>query len=462
METFKTFLAEEDKKEKYKVVCLTRKPENYPNNKSLLTSAKFEKAAKSLGLDFYMCFIGGAYLSFENEVRKIHNEDDDKGFEITPDNTLIIVRGGVNARDSYLNLVSQLERAGYTCMNSRECMEVCSDKYRTTLRLAEVDLTTPTTVIIPNAKGAKVAFEKLNTTYPVILKTIQGTKGVGVLFVESEKSLESMVQLLYKIDEEIELILQSYIKTDYDVRVMILHNQIVGAMKRTTVKGDFRSNVHLGASVKPFELTEREKEDCIRASRAVNGVWVGVDFIPAKNREKESPFILEINSSPGTEGFDEATKKDITKFVLQSMLDKDNWWKTSRLAGVWETVENEKLGKLIAKMDTGNSSETAVIHADNYEIKNNSVHWTLNDINMISKLREMKDIKLGGFRNREETRPSIFLDISFAGELYKNIKFTIDDRGKKTPVLMNREFMKRANISIEPSRKYIMTTEEKL
>ena len=81
---------------------------------------------------------------------------------------------------------------------------------------------------------------------------------------------------------------------------------------------------------------------------------------------------------------------------------------------------------------------------------------------MISKLREMKDIKLGGFRNREETRPSIFLDISFAGELYKNIKFTIDDRGKKTPVLMNREFMKRANISIEPSRKYIMTTEEKL
>ena len=105
MDNFKSFITEQ-KEEKYKVVVLTRKPDDYPNHKSLLTSAKFEDAAKSLGLDFYMCFINGAYLSFINESRYIHNRDDEKGFEINPDNTIIVVRGGGNARDLWINLFS--------------------------------------------------------------------------------------------------------------------------------------------------------------------------------------------------------------------------------------------------------------------------------------------------------------------------------------------------------------------
>jgi len=456
MEKFKSFITEA-KEDKYKVVVLTRKPDDYPNHKSLLTSAKFEKSAKSLELDFYMCFIEGAYITLDDDVRRIHNADDEDGFELSTNDTLIIVRGGVNARDSWKDLLSQLERAGYTCANSRECIETCSDKYRTALRLAEVGLVTPTTVLIPDEDGAKIAFDKLDTTYPVILKTIQGTKGVGVLFVESEKSLESMVQLLYKVDEEISLILQTYIKTDYDVRVMVLNNIIVGAMQRNVVSGDFRSNVHLGAKIQKYELTEKEKQDCIRAAKAVNGVWVGVDFIPAKDREKDGPFILEVNSSPGTSGFDEATGKDVTKYILKNFMDKENWWKTSILAGVWETFEHEKLGGIIGKMDTGNSSKTSVIHAETYEIKGKKINWELNGVKMISKIEEMKKINLGGFRDRTEIRPSILLDFTFAGTLYKNMRFTIDDRGKKTPILINRDFMNKANIAIDPSRKFILT-----
>ena len=252
MEQFKSFITEA-KEENYKVVVLTRKPKDNPAQNKLVTASKFEKAAKSLEMESYIVFIEGAYITLDDNVRKIHNADDDDGFEISTDNTLIIVRGGVNARDSWKDLLSQLERAGYSCVNSRECMEVCSDKYRTALRLAETGLVTPITVLIPDEQGAKIAFEKLNTTYPVILKTIHGTKGVGVLFVESEKSLESMTQLLFKVDEEIGLILQTYIETDSDVRVMILNHNIVGAVKRKKVKGDFRSNVHLGAKVEKYE-----------------------------------------------------------------------------------------------------------------------------------------------------------------------------------------------------------------
>ena len=456
MENFKSFITEQ-KEEKYKVVVLTRKPDDYPNHKSLLTSAKFEDAAKSLGLDFYMCFINGAYLSFMNESRYIHNRDDEKGFEINPNNTIIVVRGGVNARDQWKDLVSSLERSGYTCVNSRECMEICSDKYRTSLRLAEVGLTTPTTVLIPDEKGVVGAFEKLKTKYPVILKTIQGTKGVGVLFIESEKSLQSMTQLLFKIDEEISLILQNYIETDGDIRVMVLNNKVIGSMKREKVKGDFRSNVHLGAEVREFKLTDKEKQDCIRAAKAVNGTWVGVDFITAKNREKDAPYILEVNSSPGTEGFDKANKGNVVKDFLENFYDRSNWWTVPTVAGVHETFEHDKIGKLVGKMDTGNSSKSSVIHADNYEIVGKKVNWEINGIKLSHKVEEMKKIKLGGFRDREEVRPSILMDFLFNGTFYENMRFTLDDRGNKTPILINRDFMKNANLMIDPSRKFILT-----
>ena len=458
MERFKSFLAEQNQ-EKYKVVVLTRKPKDNPKQNLLVTASKFQKAAKSLDMESYVVFIEGAYITLDNNVRRIHNADDDKGFEISTDDTLIIVRGGVNARDSWKDLLSQLERAGYTCANTRECMEICSDKYRTALRLAEVGLVTPTTVLVPDEDGAKIAFDKLNTTYPVILKTIQGTKGVGVLFVESEKSLESMVQLLYKVDEEISLILQTFIKTDYDVRVMVLNDVIVGAMQRNTVKGDFRSNVHLGATVKGYELTDKEKEDCIRAAKAVNGVWVGVDFIPAKDRNKDGPFILEINSSPGTSGFDEATGKDVTKHILKNFMNKDNWWKSPTVAGVLETFEHKKLGKLVGKMDTGNSNSKSAIHADTYEVKGKQIFWELYGVKMVSKLEEMVEVTASRFGDDDRTqlRPVILLNFTFSGTLYKNMKFTIDDRGKKAPLLINRDFMKKANLMIDPSREFILT-----
>ena len=135
---------------------------------------------------------------------------------------------------------------------------------------------------------------------------------------------------------------------------------------------------------------EKEKQDCIRASKAVNGTWVGVDFIAVKDRDKDGPYILEVNSSPGTEGFDEATGKNITKLILENFKNKENWWKVSTLAGVGETFEHKKLGKMIGKMDTGNSSKTSVIHADTYEIKGKKINWELNGVKMTSQIEEMK------------------------------------------------------------------------
>ena len=446
----------ENKSKKYKVVVLTRTPDTTEKVEVFKTSTRIEEEAKALGLDVYVTFINGAYLTFDENGRTIHNADDEKGFSISPEDTVVIVRGGVNNKDVWKDLLSQLERAGITCINTRECMEICSDKYRTSLRLVDAGLVTPVTVLVPDVNGAKVAFEKLNTDYPVILKTTSGTKGVGVLFVESERSLESMVQLLYKLDDNISLILQSFIETPFDVRAMVLNNEVIATMKREVVKGDFRSNYSQGANISEYKISDVERDSCIRAAKLVNGSWVGVDFIPAKDK-KDLPYILEINSSPGSKGIEEATKINVIKLLLKSYKDKSNWWKNPTICGVWETFEHDVFGKVLAKMDTGNSSETSVIHADSYDMDDKTITWSLNDKKMKSSLIKMKDIKLGGFRDQKETRPVIKLDLKFQNTIYKDLLFTLDDRGEKTPILINREFMKATNLAIDPSRKFILT-----
>jgi len=452
-----TEAVEEKKEEKYRVVILTIRPSADENVKVYHTSSVIEEEAKKLGLEVYLVFLDGAYLSKnEDGTRTIHNDGDEEGFEVSYKDTIAIVRGGVNRKDVYKDLLSQLENAGIACVNSRDCLEICSDKYRTALMLADAGLRTPVTVLVPNEKGAKLSFEKLNTDYPVILKTNRGTKGVGVLFVESERSLESMVQLLYKMDEDIALLLQHYIKTEFDVRVMVINNKIIGAMKRNVVEGDFRSNYSQGATIEEYELSDIERENCIRASKVVSGSWVGVDFIPAKDNEKDQPFILEVNSSPGTKGFRKATKINTIKKLLETYKDKSNWWNQPTLCGVWEMFEHEIFGNLIGKMDTGNSSDTSVIHADEIEVKDKNVIWSLNDKKVKSKLIEMKNIKLGGLRNREETRPVVEIEIKFQRAKHKYL-FTLDDRGGKTPLLMNRHFMTELNLAVDPSRKFILT-----
>lgn len=454
--SFNEFLSESSN-EKYKVVVLTRKPEQAGVKPVCATSSRIDEEAKKLGIKCYVCFIDGAYLTFEDNVRTIHNQDDEKGFPISSEDTVFIVRGGVNRREVWKDLLTQVERAGIACANTRACMELCADKYATSLRLADAGLVSPTTVLIPDVKSAKDSFEKLDTDYPVILKTNSGTKGVGVLFVESEKSLEGMVQLLFKLDDEIALILQSYIETKFDVRVMVLNNEVIASMKRMIVKNDFRSNYSQGAEIMEYKLSEVEHNACIRAAKLVGGSWVGVDFIPGKTK-KDLPYILEVNSSPGTKGIEQASKTNVVKTLLESFKDKKNWWKSPSLCGVHETFEHDILGKMIGKMDTGNSNKSSVIHADEYDIKDNTVIWSLNGKKIKSKLIEMKDINLGGFRNRKETRPVIRLDLNFQNTLYKNLLFTLDDRGGKTPILINREFMKLCNLAVDPSRKFILTS----
>ena len=101
----------------------------------------------------------------------------------------------------------------------------------------------------------------------------------------------------------------------------------MGAMKRPIVEGDFRSNVSQGSEPEIHELTDLEKSASLKAAEAVGGDVVGVDFIPSKNREEDSPYFIEVNSNPGLIGIEKTFSKkfSITEEILKTYLDRTNW-----------------------------------------------------------------------------------------------------------------------------------------
>ena len=112
---------------------------------------------------------------------------------------------------------------------------------------------------------------------------------------------------------------------------------------------------------------------------------------------------------------------------------------------------------LVAKFDTGNSGRN-VIHGDKINIQGKKVSWSLLGKKYTTDIIKMDNIKVGGLRNYDEDRPLIELDVEFAGTIYENVLFTIDDRAERTPILLDREFMKRLNVMVNPARKYLLTT----
>ena len=451
VEKFKSFITEA-KEDKYRILVVSAEPEK---QKLFHTAQRITDEAEKLGHEVYVVKVEGAIIAFNDGVYTIHNVDDDKGFEINSENTVAIVRGSVRLKKSYLDLLSQLEKIGVCMVNSRETVELSADKYRTYIRLQDYGLTQPKTVLVPNEESWKNALENLDSKFPIIMKTLEGSKGVGVLFVESERSLESLIQLLHSQNKDIDLLIQEYIKTDKDVRVIVLGGIIIGAMAREVVEGDFRSNVSQGAKVKEYPLTELEVEQSLLAAKAIDGSWTAVDFIPSKNPKTEPPYILEVNHSPGTEGIEEATGDNIVKKVINFYSNPDNRYAVPTQCGWEEIVTVKPFGDLIAKFDTGNA-RYSVLHAENIEINGKKITFTHGDKTITTKLvGDYISITGGG----KDKRSLVDLDFEFAGTSYGKITFGLDNREDfNTDVLLNRKTMRKLNVMVNPQRKYIVTT----
>ena len=146
-------------------------------------------------------------------------------------------------------------------------------------------------------------------------------------------------------------------------------------MERQVIEGDFRSNVSQGSKVASYELSDLEIEQCLLASKAVNGVWTAVDFIPSEDPKTKPPYILEVNHSPGTTGIEKATGKNIVKEILQHFEEDKNRLKVPEQCGYLEVVTVKPFGELVAKFDTGNALYP-VLHAEDIKVNGKKITFS--------------------------------------------------------------------------------------
>jgi len=417
------------------------------------TSGRIKEKCEKLGLKCYVAYAEECFLDRDDETGKlkIHNNDDKQGFIISKHNTVAIIRNSVTKGQASLDFVSQLERYNIFCVNTRQCIEECYDKYRTYLKMSDAKISTPKTALISSVHGIDAGFKKVGGKFPCIIKTLTGEQGIGVFLVDSQEGMKSTLQTIWKLKEGTEVIIQEYLEASYDMRIHILGGKFIAGMKRMKIKKDFRSNYSLGGTVAPLKITEDVENLAILAAKCVGATWAGVDILKTKD---DKLYVLEINASPGTEGIEKASKVPVTDKVIKYITNKENWIKPPTECGYIEVVNIESMGQMKAKMDTGNGSY-CVIHADKWEIKDDYVTWTHLGKEYEHKLDGMKNVRTMG---KTEERPVVLLNEEFNGDKYKDVKFTISNRETmSTPILLNRYFIKMANLTINPAKRYALS-----
>jgi ribosomal protein S6--L-glutamate ligase len=187
------------------------------------------------------------------------------------------------------------------------------DKLRSLQILSRAGLGMPKTIFMDYSRDTEGVIEAVGGA-PVVIKLLEGTQGLGVVLAENKKAAQSVIEAFHGLHARI--IVQEFIKEakGVDLRAFIVNGEVVGAMKRqATREGEFRSNLHRGGVATLIKLSRQEKHAAISAAKKMGLGVAGVDLLPSKR----GPLIIEVNSSPGLEGIEGATKVDIASKIIQ-------------------------------------------------------------------------------------------------------------------------------------------------
>ncbi|WP_423130593.1 30S ribosomal protein S6--L-glutamate ligase [Gaoshiqia sp. Z1-71] len=186
------------------------------------------------------------------------------------------------------------------------------DKLRSLQILSRAGLGLPKTVFTNYSRNVKDIVKSVGGA-PVVIKLLEGTQGLGVVLAETENAAESVIEAFNGLKARV--IVQEFIAEakGSDIRAFVVDGVVIGAMKRQGKKGEFRSNLHRGGTASVIELTEDEENTALKAARVMGLGIAGVDMLQSNH----GPLILEVNSSPGLEGIEAATGKDIANSIIR-------------------------------------------------------------------------------------------------------------------------------------------------
>ena len=283
-----------------KIVILSRQPELYSTKRLVEAGTKAGHEMKVV--DHLKCNI-------ELEKKKPQLYYQGKYLENVD---AVIPRIGASVTFYGTAVVRQFEMMKIFTATESQALLRSRDKLRSLQLLARAGVGMPKTVFSNFSKNVEHIVDSVGGA-PVVLKLLEGTQGLGVILADTQNAAGSVMEAFNNLEARI--IVQEFIEEagGADIRAFVVDGVVVGAMKRQGKEGEFRSNLHRGGTANVIELTDEEENTALIAAKAMGLGIAGVDML----QSKKGPLVLEVNSSPGLEGIERATGKDIARKIIR-------------------------------------------------------------------------------------------------------------------------------------------------
>ncbi|HTU64251.1 MAG TPA: RimK family alpha-L-glutamate ligase, partial [Polyangiales bacterium] len=226
----------------------------------------------------------------------------------------VIPRIGASVSSYGTAVVRQLEQLGVFSLNSSQAIAASRDKFRAFQVLSRFDIGIPATVLVRDRASIKSAIAQVGGP-PLVIKLVEGAQGAGVILAESSKSAETILESLLVARQSV--LVQKFVResSGQDLRVLVVGDRVVAAMRRTAAPDDFRSNVHRGGRTESVRLDPELERLALQATQILGLRVAGVDLIESAH----GPLVLEVNSSPGLEGIEAITNEDVAGAIVECL-----------------------------------------------------------------------------------------------------------------------------------------------
>lgn len=285
-------------------------------NARLYSTRRLVEAAQERGHDAQVIDVLRCYMNITSSKPTVYYKH--KGVRKKLDFDAVIPRIGASVTTYGTSALRQFEVGNVYSVNESVAITRSRDKLRAHQLLARKHIGMPITGYANQADATEDLIEFVGGA-PLVVKVISSTQGKGVLLAETDKAAESLINAFR--DLKTEFLVQEFIKEagGSDIRCFVIGDKVIAAMQRSAKEGEFRSNLHMGGSAKVIKLTPAERALAVKAAKVMGLDVAGVDIV----RSKRGPLVLEVNSSPGLEGIEKATHKDVAGAIIQ-YIEKDS------------------------------------------------------------------------------------------------------------------------------------------
>ncbi|KHT61459.1 ribosomal protein S6 modification protein [Photobacterium gaetbulicola] len=276
-------------------------------NKDLYSTRRLIESCQERGHEYKIIDVLRCYMNINSTSPSIHLKGDElAGFDA------IIPRIGASVTFYGCAVLRQFEMMGVFPVNESVAITRSRDKLRSLQLLSRKNIGMPITGFASKPGDIKDLIHMVGGA-PVVIKLLEGTQGIGVVLAETQKAAESVLEAFMGLRANI--MVQEYIKEagGADIRCFVIGDKVIAAMKRQAQPGEFRSNLHRGGEASLVRITPTERKTAVDAAKVMGLNVAGVDLL----RSERGPLVMEVNSSPGLEGIELATGKDVAGMIIE-------------------------------------------------------------------------------------------------------------------------------------------------